>query len=142
MVAISQMDEIFSMNHYDKHYMVRRKNATIVVSDVQTPSAEVFAGCMGFAVMDDRNGYDVLLTRLDDGSYVVDARTGKGESCLEPIAQSPGANADSLEQRAQVWKRNEASLQQHKLNVDLQDIPILLKKLYDHPIWEKKAAKP
>ena len=36
MVAINQMDKIFSKDYYDEHYMKRRNNATIIVCDVVT----------------------------------------------------------------------------------------------------------
>ena len=38
MTAINQMDQLFSQDNYDSHYMARRNNTTIIACDVQTPS--------------------------------------------------------------------------------------------------------
>jgi sulfhydrogenase subunit beta (sulfur reductase) len=43
MVAISQMDKVFTIDQFDKHYMARRASSTIVVCTVETPSPSVFA---------------------------------------------------------------------------------------------------
>lgn len=138
-VGIAQLDEIFTRDHYDVHYMTRRDQATIVVSDVQNASSDVFAGCMGHATVEGRDGYDVLLTLLDNGTYVVDPRTAKGEAILEALAAEPDADTDALRQREKVWERNRELLQKHKLQMEPEAIPALLEKSYDHPVWEEKA---
>ena len=79
MVAISQMDKVFTMNQFDKHYMARRAGATIVVSSVETASSSVFAACMNNATMRGKSGHDVLITKLPNEQYVVDPRTEKGD---------------------------------------------------------------
>ncbi len=138
-VAIDQLDEIFSSNNYDAHYMTRRESATIVVSDVQTVSADVFAGCMGNATVGKRNGFDVLLTKLDDDSYVVDARTERGESLVGPLAGSPDADEATLDRRKQEWARIERALRKHDLRMDPERIPELLGESEEHPVWKRKA---
>jgi len=139
-VAIDQLDKLFSKDHCDVHYMARREAATIVVCDVQKPSAEVFAGAMGNATVETRTGYDVLLTRLDDGRYVVDARTAKGEDLLRGLAGAEAADAAALKAREQVWARNREALQRHRLKMSPEQIPALLERSPDHPVWEEKAA--
>ena len=137
MVAINQMDKIFTKDHYDAHYMARRNAAAIVVCDVQTPSENVFAGCMGTAVVNE--GFDVLLTRVDDNHYVVEARTEKGEALAADLADAPDADQDSLGARERVWEENKTRLRKHELKVAPADLSELLAKSYDHPIWEEKA---
>ena len=139
MVAISQMDKIFSMDNFDKHYMARRANATIVVVDVQTPSSSVFAGCMGNATMEGKNGYDVLITGLADGAYLVDSQSEKGKALCMGIAHAEEADARVLEERQAIWDANKAQLQQHKLTVKPEDLPELLDRSRNHPVWEEKA---
>ena len=87
LIAINQMDMLFSQDHYDSHYMQRRKNATIVACDVANPSADVFASCMNTAIV--KEGYDVLLTDIGDG-FLAEAATDKGVMLL---AQASGAVA-------------------------------------------------
>jgi NAD-dependent dihydropyrimidine dehydrogenase PreA subunit len=139
MAAISQMDKVFTMDHFDKHYMARRVAATIVVSSVQTTSSSVFAGCMGHATAQGRTDHDVLLTKLPGGDYVVDPRSEKGDELCEALAQAPEANAAALAAREKVWKQNKANLRQHELKVTPESLPALLERSRTHPVWEEKA---
>ena len=139
MAAISQLDKVFSMDHCDQHYLVRRNAATIIVCDVQTVSPEVFAGCMDHATMEGQSGHDMLLTLLDDGRYLVDPVTDKGEALMEPLADAPEADKAALQARKQVWKSNRQRLQKNRLKMKPSELPELLARSYDHPVWEEKA---
>ena len=136
MVAINQMDEIFSMDNADAHYQARREAATIVAMDAQSVSPNVFAGPMGTATVDE--GFDALLTKVDDG-YVVDARTEKGEALVEALGDAPEPSPEDLAAREQVWEENTTNLQQHELNWTPDELPELLDKSRQHPVWEEKA---
>ena len=83
-VAINQMDELFSQDNYDTHYMKRRNNATIIACDVVTPSKNVFASSMGTAVV--KKGYDVLITDIGDSYVVEPLRTRARQSWPQPRA--------------------------------------------------------
>ena len=139
MVAISQMDKVFTMNQFDKHYMARRANATIVVSSVETASSSVFAACMNNATMRGKSGHDVLITKLPSGHYVVDPRTEKGDKLCEGLAEAPEANAEALDAREKVLNQNEKSLRKYELRVLPEDLPSLLDRSRSHPVWEEKA---
>ena len=138
MVAISQMDKLFSMDHCDAHYVNRRQKATIVVCDVQTPSKNVFAGCMGTATVNE--GFDILITKIDSG-YLVDIRTEKGYALADTIKNARDADDVSLKLRQLVWSDNTKLLQKHKLNVRLEVLPEVLGRSYEHPVWEEKAQR-
>ncbi len=155
MVAISQMDKTFDKDHRDEHYFAYRERATIVVSDVQVASKNVFAGCMGTATGADCQGHDVLLTQLQDGYTMVEAKTAKGEVLMELLAQvevgatvggggggdAPSSTVSSadLEAREAVWEANRADLRKHELKMDPLELPALLEKSYHHPVWAEKA---
>lgn len=136
--AVAQMDTIFSENHVDAHYKARREQATIVASDVQTVSVNGFAGCMGTATID--YGFDILLTRVGN-HYVVDSRTEKGEAILGDLAKAPPADEVSLGRREQVWEDNRRFLCRHELRMAPATLPALLKRSYDHPVWEEKSQR-
>ena len=140
MIAISQMDQVFTAENCDVHYLARRELATIVASDVQTASKNVFAGCLGYATLEGRTGFDALLTRLDDGTTIVEARTAKGEALLEGLADCPDAAEAEAADREAFWKAQPAKLQKHVLKMSPGEIPGLLDKGMDHPVWEEKAA--
>jgi len=137
MVAILQMDRIFSQGNYDIHYMTRRNNATIVAVDVQAVSRDVFAGCMGTSHIED--GYDVLLTKTVD-EYLVDARTEKGESLISGLQDAPDAGESWLEYRKLVWDYNKRLLRKHELKAPPSTWPGLLEGSYEHPMWEEQAG--
>lgn len=137
LVAISQMDTIFSQSNPDLRYLTRRENATIVAVDVESVSENVFAGFMGTSNVED--GFDVLLTRIDDG-YLVDARTEKGEAILDGLPHRPDDEASRLTQRTQIWEQNRHRLRRHELRADPSAWPRLLDEGYEHPVWEEKAA--
>ncbi len=136
MVAISQTDKLFAEGQCDAHYHRRREKATIVVSDVQTASKDVFAGCMGTATVDE--GFDILITKIDS-DYLIDIRTEKGQALSESIKKAPDADEMSLKLRKLAWADNIKLLQKHKLNVNTDVLPKLLERSYDHPVWEEKA---
>ena len=70
--------------------------ATIIVSDVQKVSDTAFAGCMGFATVDERTGFDILLTLLDDGHTLIDARTENGDTHISRSSSETSVEAPSI----------------------------------------------
>jgi sulfhydrogenase subunit beta (sulfur reductase) len=136
MIAINQMDELFSQDEYDTHYMDRRKNITIIACDVVIPSKEVFASSMNTATCD--KGYDILLTDIGD-SYVVDAPTDKGQALVKTMNLVKKATAGDLEKRKAVQEKNRLALNKHQLKCKPSFLPKLLEKAYHHPVWEEKA---
>ena len=140
MIAILQLDRIFSRDEFDTHYDARRRAGIFVVSDPQCASKNSFAGCMDCATMEGREGYDVLLTVLDDGSAVVEPKSEKGEELMVALEGEVDAEALALEARAARWQRNRERLRQHQLNMTPAEIPGLLKSSFDHPLWEEKGA--
>ncbi len=136
MFAISQLDTLFSEDNDDIHYRKRREAITIVASDVQTASEDVFAGCMGTATID--HGFDILLTKIGD-QYLVDIRTEKGQAITMGFGEMPDATDDDLDQRERLWAENQKVLRKHELRPAVGYLPKLLGESYDHPIWEEKA---
>ncbi len=136
MVAINQLDELFSQENYDTHYLTRRHNATIIASDVVTASKNIFASSMGTATV--HKGYDILLTDIGDG-YIAEAATEKGEKLLAQASGAVNAGDADLKNRQQLWDKNEKLLNRHKLECKPSDLPELLDRAYNHPVWEEKA---
>ncbi|MGD9110450.1 MAG: 4Fe-4S dicluster domain-containing protein, partial [Phycisphaerales bacterium] len=135
MIAINQIDKLFTDGYYDNHYMTRRNNATIIACDVVTASENVFASSMNTAVV--KEGFDILLTDIGD-SYVAEAATEKGEALLAK-AKTTDAGQDDLKKRQEAQKKNEKSLNKHQLKCSTHYLPKLLGKAYNHPVWEEKA---
>ncbi len=140
LVAINQLDAIFARAPGDAHYLTRRHAATLVVLDVETVSEHHFAGGLGQATVDGNRDFDAMLTRLPDGSYVAEARTEKGRTLMDGLADAPDAGPESLAAREEVWIRNRKALRKHRLTMAPERIPELLADAHDHPIWEEKGA--
>ena len=136
MIAINQMDELFSQDQLDNHYMTRRKNITIIACDVVTPSKDVFASSMGTATVE--SGFDILLTDIGD-AYVAQADTDKGEELIAKASGAVDASDDDIAKQKAAQDKNKEALNKHKLNCKPSDLPGLLEKAYDHPVWEEKA---
>lgn len=136
--AIGQMDRYFSQDHPDLHYLARRRNVTLIACDVQNPSEHVFAGCLGTATV--REGFDLLLTLVGD-HYVVESRTPAGYALLEAAGQLPDADPVSLGRREQVWADAQKLLRRQTLHPDPADLPALLERSYDHPVWAAKSKE-
>jgi sulfhydrogenase subunit beta (sulfur reductase) len=99
----------------------------------------VFAGCMGTATADRVRGWDVLLTRIADDTYAVETATEKGRALAAEMPEAVEAGEADLERRQEVWARNRELLKKHRLRINASDLPGLLARSYDHPIWEEKA---
>lgn len=136
--AILQMDEVFAAGQPDIHYLKRRAKAALVIADVQHASANVFAGCMNTAVLE--AGGDVVLTRIHD-DYVVESRSDKGAALMQGLAQEPDAAEADLQLRKMTWEHNKKLLKRHELKVKPEDLPALLARSYDHPVWEEKSKR-
>lgn len=138
MVAISQMDKVFSTDNRDEHYFARREQATIVVCDIQSVSANIFAASVGTATKCE--GHDVRITKAGE-AYVIESASEKGEALMADLASSEEPDSAALASREQVWESNDKAMSQHELRVNPADLPAMLGASFDHPVWEEKAEK-
>lgn len=137
LVAINQMDTIFSSDNYDAHYMARRASTRIIACDAKNGSPSCFAASMGTTRVD--KGFDLFVTDIGD-AYVVEIGTEEGEKMLRehaPDVQDAGpediARRDA--ERAEADKR----LAGQELGFPAEEIPRILEGAEDHPIFEEKA---
>ncbi|HEQ72523.1 MAG TPA: hypothetical protein ENN69_08540 [Spirochaetia bacterium] len=135
-VALRQLDKLFALHNPDVHFLSRREAAVVVAVDVETPSANVFAGCLGFSHVE--GDCDILVTKLD-GEYLVDVKTDKGKALTDLSSGFSKAGPEHLKKRDAKWKANEKALRRHELKPKKEEIGDLLEKAYDHPIWKEKA---
>ena len=136
MVALNQLDKLFSQDNFDTHYMKRRHNATIVACDVVSPSKNVFASSMGTATI--KNGFDVLLTDIGN-AFVMESDSKKGDNLIAKARDAAASSEKDLQARHKIQAENEKRLNNHKLKCEASYLPKLLEGAYDHPVWEEKA---
>ncbi|MCK5565123.1 MAG: 4Fe-4S dicluster domain-containing protein [Planctomycetes bacterium] len=138
MIAINQMDELFSQDEYDTHYMTRRNNITVIACDVVNASENIFASSMETAVVE--KGFDILLTDLGKGKeYVAEAITEKGEALLATAVDATDADDKDIAKRSAIQEANKKDLDKHTLNCKPSELSSLLEQAYEHPVWEEKA---
>lgn len=138
--AINQMDRIWADGNRDEHYLSRRQNATIVAIEPTRASKWSFWSSMEAQIVD--TGFDILLTDIGD-KYVVETGTKKGELLLTKYAPALPA-AQEKESRARDEARNNLTKlcrEERKIGVKSTDIPSLVAKNFEHPVWEKQASK-
>ena len=135
--AIAQMDRYFTQDNPDAHYRARRMGTAIVACDVQNASEDVFAACMGAATV--RGGFDLLLTLVGE-TYVVESRTLAGDALLASAGRLADADPVSLGRREQVWLDAEKLLRRRRLRCRPEELPALLERSYEHPVWEQKSG--
>ncbi|MHC4758744.1 MAG: 4Fe-4S dicluster domain-containing protein [Planctomycetota bacterium] len=136
MIALNQMDKLFSVDNLDDHYMLRRDSAVVIACDVVTPSENVFASSLGTATVD--QGYDVLLS--DIGSdYVVEIATEKGKELFSKAEDLIDASEDDLKKRSDLQQLNKERLNKHELKCKPSELSALLEDSYNHPVWQEKA---
>ena len=136
MVALNQLDKLFSQDNYDTHYMKRRHNATIVACDVISPSKNVFASSMGTATVKD--GFDVLLTDIGN-AFVMESGSKKGDSFIAKAQDAADSSEKDLQARHKIQAENEKRLNNHKLKCEASYLPKLLEEAYDHPCLGRKG---
>lgn len=137
--AINQMDKVFEKDNADANYLNRRKNATIIACDPVKATKWSFWASMDASNVD--KGFDLYLTDIGD-SYTIEVGTDKGSKLLAKHAKAIDATAEQIAKRDEVRKnlKNLCS-KDRKVNVPTNQIPKLVTKSLDHPIWKENADK-
>jgi ferredoxin len=137
-VAINQLDTLFNEDPFDPYFKARRDRTIIIACDIQKPSKNIFASCMGTAVVKD--GFDLLVTKIGEG-YLVESGSKKGEKLFSLCKSAKKATSEQLEQREMLWEENGSRFVKHKLNCKPEQLPEIFsrKSTETHPVWEEKA---
>lgn len=137
--AINQMTSAFSKDNQDANYLARREAATIIASDPQAATDWSFWPWMNATTVD--KGWDLFITDIGD-AYVIEIGTDKGKALIENNAQTRDATSEETAKRDDI-RTNLKNLckQDRAVNVPAEDIPKLISKNADHPVWKEKAEK-
>lgn len=140
MIAINQMDEVWKDSNEDIHYFKRRKNTVIIGVDPQSASSWAFWCLMDAGKVD--IGYDVWLTKLDDGKYFMEIATEAGDELVKKFAKATAATDADINRRDHIRTHtHDICNSDRKLKARPGEIPLLVKGKWDSPIWKEKAAK-
>jgi sulfhydrogenase subunit beta (sulfur reductase) len=130
--AIRVLDEVFSQDYADAHYLERRRRTTIVSLECLEPCDEhSFCKSMGTLTADE--GYDLHLTDLGL-AYAVDVATEGGEALLSRYGTASEATDADVRRLNEVlsakWPRFT-----YRLDFDAAELPALLSTAYNHSLW-------
>jgi len=135
--AIELLDVAFSTTNPDINYLSKREKAVIIGVDCLNPSPNAFCPSLGTATAE--TGFDLMLTDIGD-SYVVAIGSSKGEQLLTKYAKTRKATQQELSWRDS--KRKEV-LSRYKVTLSMspEELPQLLDKSWDSPLWKEKGEK-
>lgn len=139
LIAINQIDKLFTDTNRDEQYLRRRENITIIAVDPKKASKWSFWSYIGATKVD--SGYDLFLTDLD-GKWAVEIGTKKGGKLLKKHAKAIDADKSDLEKRARI-RNNLVNLcnTDRKLSVEPEEIPSLMEENFSNKIWGEQAEK-
>ncbi len=137
LIAIEQMDKIFSDTYEDANYLTKREKCFLIGVNMENVSEWSFAGSMGTATT--KSGYDLMLTHIDD-KYTIEIGSSKGSELIENV---PMRSAKS-EEIAKVREKKEKIVDkfEKKLDFPVEELPTILEENYDNmEFWEKNSEK-
>ncbi len=136
--AIQLLDQAFSEEYADAHYLERRKQTAIVSMECLEPCDE-HSFCKSMGTLTGGEGYDLHLTDLG-AAYAVDVATEKGEQLLANYATVSKATDAEMRRLNEVlgakWPRFT-----YRLNFEAAELPAMLSTAYDHPLWDELGER-
>jgi sulfhydrogenase subunit beta (sulfur reductase) len=136
--AILLIDQIFSQNGADQHYLARRSNAILVSIECLEPCTEN-AFCKDMGTWTVPEGFDIHLTDLGS-EYAVEIGSEKGAALLQGIDSLRKATTQD-QQRFQQVRSTKWSCFPYRLELDQSELPGLLTFSYRSQVWEQLGQK-
>lgn len=135
LIAIEQLDKVFSSTYEDEYYLDKREECVLIGVNMQNVSDWSFAASMGTATTD--SGYDLMLTELG-GDYAVEIGSEKGSDLLEDVL-TRNATSEEVAQVKKI-KENLSNKFKKELNFDPEELPTVLEENYDNmEFWEENS---
>ncbi|MEA3350042.1 MAG: 4Fe-4S dicluster domain-containing protein [Chloroflexota bacterium] len=135
--AINLLDEAFSDDYPDAHYLSRREKTLLVSIECLKPCDE-HSFCKDMGTLTADGGYDLHLTEIESG-YLVETGSEAGEELLAAYAQSSegGVYQSTLEQ----IRSDKQDHFESKLHFDAAELPAMLGDAFEHPIWQDMGER-
>jgi len=135
--AVKLLDAVFAGNRVDVHYRARRNATTIIGADCLHPWPYSLAASMGTALPP--KIFDLWLTDLGT-EFLMEVGTSRGDDLCKRYFNAKSAPNALLEQRDRLRKE---SLERYQLAVKVppREIPGVLDKGWDNPLWEELGKK-
>ncbi len=135
LIAIEQLDKVFSDVYEDSNYLEKREDSILIGVNMQSVSEWSFAGSMGTATTD--SGYDLMLTDLGD-KYAVDIGSKKGGDLLEEL-ETRDARYEEIE-KVEELKEDLMDKFEKELDFSPEKLPTILEENYENmEFWEENS---
>ncbi|RLF41189.1 MAG: hypothetical protein DRN12_03725 [Thermoplasmata archaeon] len=136
-IALQQMDKVYFDTYIDRFYKIRRENTIIIGSNILNVSERSFATSMKAHTV--TSGYDLMVTDIGS-SIIIEIGTERGKKLMERYATNiTDATEAEIKKIEEIVESIESK--DRKLKVDKENIPNLLKRNYEHPIWRELSEK-
>ncbi|WP_461210457.1 4Fe-4S dicluster domain-containing protein [Desulfocurvus sp. DL9XJH121] len=136
--AIAQMDQLMEAGSPDRNYLKRRENTIIFAMEPMRVAKEAFWPSMGGGRAD--IGYDLFWTRIGPATFFAEVGTKKGEDLLMAAGELAAASAPQYDAARRVRERIRTSPGLGELAFPWQELPALLAKSWDSPLWRERAT--
>lgn len=136
--AIGQMDRIFSNGTPDPNYLKRREAAILIGIDPKRIAPRSFWADMGAAL--DIGGFDLMFTDIGE-EYAIEIGSERGEALIASHAKTKTADSGAARKRITQQTRMLNLSHVSGLTFPSYEIPALLERSRDNPIWGDLAAK-
>ena len=133
------LDTAFMGDATDALYEGRRKNFVFVVMDCLRPCDE-YAFCKDMGTLYVDEGYDILLTDLQNGLYAVRTGSDRGLVILERYTEVRDATPREEEMLERIYREREEAFT-NRVKPKREELPELLWRGYRSPYWEEVARK-
>jgi ferredoxin len=135
--AVKLLDAVFTGNLIDVNYRSRRTATILVGVDCLNPWPYSFAASMGTALPP--RIFDLWLTDLGD-EYLIETGSSRGRDLMERYIKSRKASDGHVRQRGKL-RQEAAEKYQLSLHVSPEEIPWILDKGWESPMWEELGQK-
>lgn len=137
LIAIQQMDKVFSDLYEDEYYLEKRKECILIGVNMQKVSERSFAASMGTATTD--SGYDLMLTNLGK-NYAVEIGSKKGAELVGKM-DCREATTEEVEEVQNIKGELEEKFQK-ELKYSPKELPTILEENYENmDFWEENSEQ-
>ena len=138
MHAMRVLDQAFTQNFPDAHYLARRSQTLLIGIECLRPCDE-HSFCKSMGTLTISQGYDLHLTDLDD-VYAVDVGTEEGLTLLKSCSNARLATESDMQRLNRALSAKWPHFP-YKLEFEADELPALMSQSYNNPLWEELAEK-
>lgn len=136
--AVLMLDQVFTRDQSDQHYIARRANTTFVSIECLSPCSEdAFCKDMGTSCVPEK--YDLHLTDLGE-AYAVDIGSQNGSTLLEGWQGLTPLDDPAYRRLSEVMSAKWARFP-YRLEADMNELPGLMSTSYKSIVWDELGQR-